>query len=397
LSGVWVGMGVLALALNEAADDRRGLETILSRCLAALMLLVLAIYLISTRDWFGPAIVATPAIAILVGMVMISRTGNRETLVVVGRLAFGAVLPAMPLVLYHVAHGSVRPWLNDIIGAAVGLTQLNFFGQPWYALAVVGGVRNLVLSGNGTMALNGLYWITLSLLPIINGGILWRRLARGQRLQEATVPVIAAFYVIVSLHYQIPIYVYYSSGLCLSAILWQQTSASKRSRLSWTLAAATIAVVAVVFHAGQPHFRTPLQILQGVRRSNLLVAGLDRCSLRLDPREREDYHRLVSMIQTMVPPGGSIFAVPSDAELYFLANRHNPFRFYNTALGIRTDADLTATLDVLAHRPPTIVTYRPKDKYNTDASRRIMEYVRSTYDRLDRIGEVEIYRLRMPA
>ena len=40
--------------------------------------------------------------------------------------------------------------------------------------------------------------------------------------------------------------------------------------------------------------------------------------------------------------GESIFAVPSNAELYFLTQRRNPFRFYNTALGVRTDADLEA-------------------------------------------------------
>jgi hypothetical protein len=40
------------------------------------------------------------------------------------------------------------------------------------------------------------------------------------------------------------------------------------------------------------------------------------------------------------------------------------------------------------------VTFRPDDKYNSDASRRIMEYVRSRYERFDTIDGVELYRLR---
>jgi hypothetical protein len=124
---------------------------------------------------------------------------------------------------------------------------------------------------------------------------------------------------------------------------------------------------------------------------------MERCSLQLDRGDRENYSRLVSLVQSLVPPEGSVFAVPSDAEIYFLANRRNPFRFFNSALGIRTADDLAATLDVLVHHPPMVVTYRPGDKYDTAALHKLMEHVRTAYDRLDTIGGIEVYRLRPPA
>ena len=42
-----------------------------------------------------------------------------------------------------------------------------------------------------------------------------------------------------------------------------------------------------------------------------------------------------SAVQSASRPDETIFALPNDAELYFLAARRNPFRFYNAALGIR--------------------------------------------------------------
>ncbi len=96
--------------------------------------------------------------------------------------------------------------------------------------------------------------------------------------------------------------------------------------------------------------------------------------LQIERADCESYRGLVEIIQAEVPPQGMIFAIPADAELYFLANRRNPFRFYNTALGIRDDAELAGVLQELATQPPLVVTYRSNDKFNTPASKRIMEY-----------------------
>jgi hypothetical protein len=126
----------------------------------------------------------------------------------------------------------------------------------------------------------------------------------------------------------------------------------------------------------------------------VLCQPFERSALRVDVRDCERYHRLVDVIAKEVPPGRPMFAVPSDAELYFLANRPNPFRFFNTALGVLDAHDLTQVLTTLVDDPPVIVTFRPDDKYNTAASQRIAQHVRGAYDLLETVDGVEVYRLR---
>ena len=99
------------------------------------------------------------------------------------------------------------------------------------------------------------------------------------------------------------------------------------------------------------------------------------------------------MITAHAKAGESIFAVPSNAELYFLTQRRNPFRFYNTALGVRTDADLEQVRQVIRDRPPRVVTFNPRDKYNTARSRQILDEVRARYVLLGRVDPFEVYVL----
>jgi hypothetical protein len=106
------------------------------------------------------------------------------------------------------------------------------------------------------------------------------------------------------------------------------------------------------------------------------------------------YGQLVRVIQAETRPEESILAFPNDAELYFLASRRNPSRFFNAALGITSDQELNDLMSVLTGQPPRLVAFRPDDKYNTEATRQIMSYVRSTYEHFETIGGLELYRLR---
>jgi hypothetical protein len=393
-SGLWVGMGVLSVSLAAATNGAAGLQTLYSRSLIALMLAVLVAYAIATGEPFGALLIASPPAAILAWMFVTSRTSNRATIGIVARLATGAMIAAVPLVAYHVVNNSISSWVHDIVITPATLTKLDFFGRNFYAAAVIAGAYQAVSNLEPNTLVNGLYWTAIPLLPLINSVGIFRSLQAKDRIDNLTLPIIAAFYALVSLHFQIPIYLYYSAGVCLAAIVWQHAFGSRLRRTIWTTAAAGLAIVATVYHAGQPYSRTSLQILQGLRRTTPLAGGFERCGLRLDKEDREVYKSLILLIQREVPASGSIFAVPSDAELYFLASRRNPFRFYNTALGIQTSEDMVATMDLMTTQPPTVVTFRPKDKYNTPASWRIIEEVRARYDFIATIGEIEVYRLR---
>jgi hypothetical protein len=85
--------------------------------------------------------------------------------------------------------------------------------------------------------------------------------------------------------------------------------------------------------------------------------------------------------------------VPSNAELYFLSQRRNAFRFTNTALGVRTDAELAVVEQTLQDHPPRLVTFNRDDKYNTPRSWMIMEAVKHRYVLLGRVEPFDVYVL----
>jgi hypothetical protein len=250
------------------------------------------------------------------------------------------------------------------------------------------GLVQLLTPASATEWLNGLYWVLLPLLPVINGISVIRQLRRRASIQHLVLPIIAAFYSVVSIHYQIPIYLYYSAGICLAAVLWQQAIGRSLSSVAHVVLATLVVAVAIGSHAGQSYRRHATDILQGARRPLPAGGGLDRASLNLDRHDMDTYGALVSLIRSHAPPGATILAIPSDAELYFLSDRRNPFSFYNTALGIRTTDDLAHVLETVRTEPPHVVTFRPDDKYNTTASRQIMEVVRMRYHHVETVSGV---------
>ena len=100
-------------------------------------------------------------------------------------------------------------------------------------------------------------------------------------------------------------------------------------------------------------------ILRGERIPSARASTLPHNSLRIDLDEGRRYAALVEIIRREVPADEAILAVPSNAELYFLSQRRNGFRFYNTALGVRTDAELAAVEQSLRDHPPQARDVQP--------------------------------------
>ena len=53
----------------------------------------------------------------------------------------------------------------------------------------------------------------------------------------------------------------------------------------------------------------------------------------------------------------------NEPRAVFSGAPNNPFKFYNTAVGIRSSADLDSVLQVIRCQPPKLVFYDPTDKY----------------------------------
>jgi hypothetical protein len=209
-------------------------------------------------------------------------------------------------------------------------------------------------------------------------------------------PIVAAFYGIVSIHFQIPIYLYYSAGLALVGIMYLLPLKSKVQYTALSLS-LLLCGIAVFYHAGQPLSSRLADLFGGVRNVMSLsqrVSSIPRVSLKIEADDDKRYSAILKVIESETRPEDTIFALPTNAELYFLSGRRNPFRFYNTALGIRTESDLRQVKETIVARPPKLVLYRQDDKYNTDYSREVMQLVEERYHFLGQTSGFSVYRVR---
>jgi len=394
LTGFLVGVGTLTYLLWEArGHGSRGPEALLGRTMAAVMVAALGLYLVLATDVSGILLFGLWPMVLLVRLAFQPQARNREVARIAGLVVAGICFAALPLLVYHVAHGSLLAWAEDVGPAAVALTRLDFFDRSNFGALVFHALRQVVTGRDAASLLNGFYWAALPLLATMNAIVLFHVLKRSSVGDAAPLPVLAVFYAVVSVHFQIPVYLYYTVGLSLASLLWLAPRISTLMNRTVIAAALALAATGVHFHAGQPASRGIEGILRGNRNLSAGVSTLPHCSLRVDPEEEGRYAAVVDLIRRKVPAHESIFAVPSNAELYFLSERRNAFRFSNTALGVRNDADLAAVHQVLLERPPRLVTFNPTDKYNTSRSWQIMEAVRHRYVLLGRFEPFDVYVL----
>ncbi len=396
LLGVLIGAGVLVVALQERSGEARGRDRLVGQLLLASVLIGLVVYLMRSpaMEFSGVLLFGCwPLVILLVG-VRKMRTANADACRVVLLVAFGALLSSVPLVVYCGAHGSCRETLSDSVFAALSLGVRSTDAQPWYGVLALAGLFEALTPSTPTEFVNGVFWVVVPLLAAING-VLTLTAGQDRNTEIHALPILSAFYAVSTLYLQDAIYLFFSAGLSLAAVLWWLSSRSRTARILGAAAATFLSTVAVVFHAGQPASRSNIELLRGVNvLSGRSTAPLQRASLRLDAVQQSSYAALVNVIETKVAPGAPIFAVPNDATLYFLSRRPNPFRFYNTGLSIQNMDELNAVLDRLRTEPPRLVTFRPADQYNTWSSRAVMAYIRKHYDRIDVVGGVEVYLLK---
>lgn len=407
LSGILVAMGALTWLLLEAgsagSSTSPGTDDVdpdaasatahrpwAARTLLVIMLVGLTGYLLRATDVVGWLLFGIWPVVVLLHAIVVTTVANARVFAIVSRLARGAAVAAMPLLAYHAAHGSLGPWYRDVVAAAVGFPGLPFFRSRSYADLIPDAVQ--ALATGDVLASAGVgFWIALAALAATLGvRVLGRLLACRNAAPHVPLPpiaCIAVFYAVVSVHYQIPIYLAYTAGVSLAAL-----AAVRRPSGRFAVGGAVLLIAGLYLHAGQPLSR-PVGGAPGGERITLVASGtVPRIGLAIEPADVALYGALIALIHREVPPNGSILAIPSNAELYFLSGRRNPFRFFNTALGVTTAGQLQTVLETLEREPPILVFHDPRDKYNTPASRAIMERVRAGYEQLPGLGQMQIYR-----
>jgi hypothetical protein len=393
LSGAFLASGVLVFLLLEKHGSVGRYGRGVAQATLALIAFVLTGYILRATDPFGWVLFGVWPLAVLAWAWRETSWSNREVLATLRNLALGCLLSALPPLAYHVVPGALDDWFRDTWFAAMSLPSLGFMARPGYlmmGLLAWSGFR----SGDLDRTLNAGLYTGLLLIAALLGVLLFRALVRGSRLSRHPLPVIAAFYSLVSLHYQVPIYLFYTVGLSFAAVLCL-TSESRTSTRRLALALSiSIAVVALYYQAAMPLTRHFGGIVAGERRFPATALPSPVAGLYVDAVDANLYRSLLGLMDRETQPGDTIFAFPYNADLYFLGRRTNPFRFYNTAVGIRSAADLDSVLQVIRCHPPKLVFYNSTDKYNTPASVQIAGTVRSQYQELAPVPPFEVFRAR---
>jgi hypothetical protein len=386
LTGVLAAIGVLAWLLLAERGVRERARPVLAPLLATAMALGLAGYAWFKLDGVAFALFVVWPIVLLVAVAMHSRADDRQIIRIGAGFAIGAALAALPIVAYHLVHGSFGQWWHDTTVSAVALTELDFFDRATYARLVLRSVGGLA-SFDPAAILNGAFWLMVLLAPTVLG------IAIAPMVRGGSVPhplaMLAVFHAIVSAHYAIPLYAVLSAGLSAAGLLTLVRPPT------WRFTATVVSVlfatvVGLAFQAGQPLSRGISGIVQGVR-APLDADGLPGASLRMEAAVQDRYRELLGFIDAHAGHRDAVLGLPMIAQLNFLSGRRAPLRYVIAPLGLLSDDDLAEAERQLAADPPAVVFFIPKDKYTTPRVGALMEALRPRYRLCATFGHIEAY------
>lgn len=393
ITGVFVAMGVLTYLLTEKKDEIGDGKAWLARGLIGVMLIGLVIYLQSATNPTGLLLVGIWPILILIQSLFFLNTGNKRTLEIILRVGAGCVVAALPLLIYHAAHRSLDTFFDDTVLRALTVSRFAYLKLSTYTFFQLQGLRNFLKFESFGEAVNGIYWLILPFCVLFTGAATTIAF-RKHRVSSAVgaFPIIAVFYALVALLQQIPIYLFYSLPITFGGLFW--LTLKSRKQLTWVLCCAAIffSAISLYYHAGQPLTRFASGTIRGERVSLSPPSTLNRSGLWIEPESLRVYTELVDLIRYESGPNDTIFVLPNNPELYFLAERRNPFRFWNTAVGVRNDKEKVQVLEQLKREPPKIIVIIQRDRNNTPASAEIIAYVRANYTLIKTISDFEVYK-----
>jgi len=386
LSGVIASIGVVTwLLLEDSASEEPQRRTV-ARVIGGVMFAGLAVYLASKVTTATFLVYGIWPLALITAAAWKTQMSDRAALKMVGQLTLGALVAASPLVAYHTYHGSIAFWLNDTIICAFSLTELDFFNRISFPLLARACWDNLQSADDLTTAANSLFWIVGFVTAPVLG------LLAMMKLRDSLSPlvVLAVCFSVASLHYQIPIYLFYTLAISLVAIL--EIVARSRPALAITVAGCLmLCVTGLSYQAAQPTSRGLPGLLHGEHVALVASPDIPRGGLWVPETERQVYADAVALIERETSPDETILALPVNPELYFLSGRRSAVRFFNSGLVPPGDEQRQTVRDALRDEPPRLVFFDPDDKYNTRLSAELMEDVRREFRRLPDLGPFEVY------
>jgi hypothetical protein len=390
LTGGIVGIGLVTWLLISSGTERpsTGRESegvLLPWALWLLCLAVLTLYAFRSSGLTAFLLFGVWPVLIHLAAGREIRISNRDTIEILGLLGAGILLSLTPMLAVQVAAGGLQPWWNDVVKSALDLSEFQFptsYSWSTWLVAATGG--SLLVGFPGPLI--GAVLLMMMLSVALLGGELLVRLRRGESLQtHGPLPFLAVYFGLVPVHFPSLVYLAFAFPFVLLGHL-----SLPRARLRALVTLAAIPV-AVFWLAAQPTERSLRQFLAGERVPWVGSEDLGRSGLLVSPLTLSEVGLLVTRIEQETSPDEPIFAFPSRAEFYFLSERRNPTRFFNTALGIRSPAAVAELIRRFEEVPPAAVVYDGNDKYRTAESDLILRWVEREYSMADSAGGVILF------
>lgn len=394
LTGIFVAMALILYLFWErsSAENKRGFfpSYILSLIAGALIF-----YLMRYGDTLAFILFGIgPCFLIFLGLKQI-RLRSRAAAILLIQMAFGIFMAALPLLIYHLHYGSLALWWEDAAVRAGSMIEKTSY-QSWstYALYMGKGLMQLLSPSSPTTVLNGLYWIVLPLIPLINGLLLsWTLLKKKILEKEEAFALLAVFYSLVSHMLQTHYFLYYSLGLSFIgslALLKKYFASLYRPAVSATV---FLTALSVLFHAGQTHERGFAGTLEGRTPPLYKSSQLPKAGVKMPVEISRKFEGLVQIIHKHTAAEDAIFVLPNNPEIYFLSGRRNAFRFDFLPTALQNENDLLEIVEEAQKQRPRLMIYHRGDKYENALTVQLRETLEKDYQLLTDFEEFGIYLL----
>ena len=302
----------------------------------------------------------------------------------IARFTVGALVAALPLVVHHASEDALGEWLRDLFSTPLLINGQAFISARSYSEMVAHAIRLLSDGTEAAARLSAAAWLLLFAVVPVVGLIAARRVWRSEAVPP--ILVVAPFWGMVALHYQIPIYLFFMLPVVLVAVCWAYP-------VRWMmLSLVALSAWAVAFQAAQPLSRGIEGTVSGRRIPLDARGGLPRASIAMEAQDQRIFAELLRTIEAGARPGEPLMTLPMDPELNFMTGRRSPVPYYGTPLGLRNAHDVEAALRALDGAAPLFVVHRRGDKYLTPLSAELLEAVRAGSPAPRRVGPFDLYR-----
>lgn len=367
LTGAILGAAAFTWAMTASADEAGGAPSPprLAKVALAVVVAGTAGYVIWGTDAVGWILFGTGPVALGILALLTTRVPDRVALARILQLGFGVAIGVAPMLAYVAVTDSWAGFLENTILAAMDLPAMEQFEQRSYAAYL--GLSILAI---GTLEpakmLAGAFWLCLVGAPLLLALTVAGQVRRIPIVAINGGVIVAVFAGLLIAHFPSALYV----GAAAPAVLVGILLVCRPHPIVTVVAAGLLVLHVIGWEIGRPR---GLAWMMGAHRRIELVDVSGRVGLTVSAREWRRYERVIARIQSRTTPQDAIIALPSRAELYFLAARRNPTTFFSFAQGIRSQAALEALLRDLDATPPRLVIV---DSYDPNYSPLTMGLVR---------------------